>query len=238
LYNLSENKKEVIKREIKNLFHSLSFLNEIIDKDNEENNEDIFFTLFKNIENSIISLEDILELDLNLKKEHQDRILQLRNANIKIRDLENKIKELSRNQISPDYVSDVISDIQEVLKKKFKSFGLDGLIRFNIKTPYQVEISYLPMYYQPSTTYSKTPINDKENYKKYIKNLENEGFSFNENDLLLNEKNIELVENKIEKILNNVRFLEIKNYNDRDLSIIKEFKLNISLEDLINSLKY
>jgi hypothetical protein len=233
---LTSDNKTFLNKDITNTIHSLHYLLDLVNK--EEITNTMAKTLISSFEYSIYDLNEVLQLESLINEEKDQRLLDIRTANQKIRSLENKLSKLSSNNISPEYVSDVIKNIRDTLTDKLRKKdgnGISGIININIKSEYQVEIEYVPMFTY-SSSFSKTPETDKKNFNIWIDKLKKEGFEFSKTDnmyLELTDNNIQLLEKKIEEVLPTMRFTKLKNWNRKESSVINSISFNISLSDLI-----
>ena len=232
---ISEDTKTYLKKEIKNSIHTLHYLSELLSSDKLE--DDMCDTLLANIENSLYDFNDILKRksSLNIKK---DKIYkEIKARNIEIRDLKQKISNLSVQKMDNQYFQNVVEHIYDFLYTGYRN-KINCIVDFNIKNRYIIDIKLTPMISSYSHSFSKTPDTDKKEHLIKVENLRKIGFELNDNlDLCLTDNNIELLQNTIKSILPNARIKEIKNWTYKEENIIRSISFSSSLEDLINEIQ-
>lgn len=232
---LNEDEKENLIKKLNNVFGALSFLKEMVTKN--ELTEDTKTTLLSLItfnKNDIDILLDKNKDDLEREREKENK---LRIANFKIRELENKIKDLSLGKYNEDILTNIISKLNDIVYKKWNDpeIGFSGLVNMEINENV-IYFTFKPMFNFFGSSDSKTPVTDKENHLKWINNLKEKGIVFSQkgNDLIFNDFNLKYFEEIVKKIIPNCKIENIENIVFNNEFLIKNIKVRIYFKDLIN----
>lgn len=234
---ITKDNKTLVLKNLKELIHTSSYLMEIVEKEQFE--DGMKSTLLSLLEYKLKDINKYLDRESDLNKDMEERTVHLRKANNKIRELEDKISTMSLEKIKPYMIDSSINKTIDSISKKWRDpeIGLGGLVKVNIHQ-YYVEIRFVPMLTSFSSSFSETPETDKLNYEKWMKSLKEEGFTFSQksnSDLLVTDKNIELLKNKIRSIIPTISFTEIKNINFNNEFMIRDIAGTLSLEELMNA---
>ena len=235
---LNEDNKKVLLSKLSELIHVTSFLKELLTKN--ELTEDMKKTLLSNMSFNKEDVDVILDKEKDDLQNIKNKENHLRNANLKIRELEIKIGELSLGNYNEEMFSDIILKLEKTVYNKWNNpeTGFCGLVKLEIKENI-IYFNFRPMFNFLTSSSSKTPVTDKENHLKWLKDLKEKGliFSDKEKDLIFNEFNLNYLENMVKNIVPNSTIESVDNIVYNNEFLIKGIKVKLYFKDLINVFK-
>lgn len=241
IVDIPEEKQQQLLKEIKNLSYYLNFFKEMIETNTLNN--DLKDTMLNLLDKNVFDYNKILNRTPKYLEENRkcsSRLVFLEQENKKIK---KELKKVIPENIDSNYIITVINQITNALENKLKNKqdGIGGIVSMNIKSEKKVNIVFSPMFDfdDNSTPNLKEKENLRKKHKIWIANLMNCGFEFGKQDvyrLMLTDKNISLLKEKILEVLPNAKFVDMRTWCYTE-KIIKSISLEISLEDLINDTK-
>lgn len=236
LVNLTEDSKTVALKKIKDILGAYSFLFDMIK--NDSLTEDIRETLLSNVSFNKQEIDMILDKNKDEIKSKMIRENHLRIANERIRELEEKISTDNLKSFDTTMLSDVVRKLSHDINNLWndKDKGLGGITELNIKE-YYAYIRFKPSLSLFSSSFSDTPITDRENKLKWLKSLEEKGLIIKNNYLVFNDFNLEFLENKIKELIPNIKIHSIENNNFDNIFSIKSITGEILFKDLLDVFK-
>lgn len=232
---LNEDNKNLLIKKLNDILGATSFLKDMITKN--ELTEDMKKTLLSNITFNKNDVDIILDKDKDDLERTKERENHLRQANLKIRDLEDKIKDLSLGKYDEDILPNILSKLNDIVYKKWNNpeTGFCGLVNMEINENV-IYFTFRPMFTFLTSSSSKTPVTDKENHLKWIDSLKEKGiiFSTKEKDLIFNDFNLNYFEKIVKNIIPGCTIENVDNIVFNNEFLIKNMKVKLYFKDLIN----
>ncbi|WP_019156919.1 hypothetical protein [Robertmurraya massiliosenegalensis] len=209
----SEDEKAVLLKALKDIHFANGQLHEWVKK--ESLTEEMAKTLPSLIENYFSEAAKVLNYKSHLLEEKEERYVEIRRANQRIRELEEKLGS-SR---TIDGLGEQLEFLRDKVSKWWNTEGFNHVSEERF-TPYgnlRLEFCFMLDHYG---MYSKTPVSDKRNREEHIQHLRDMGFDFADFEKSRSEK-LDLIDNQnnrtlLTKMLKN-RFpsLEIHKWDNR-----------------------
>ena len=191
---LTPDENSVLNTKLNEICHLSSFLIELLSK--EELTYDFKGVSIGLLEAYLKEVQTILNYEEDLDKNKELKQNLLREANIKIRDLESTIANNLKGQFSFSDIYQLLEKTQNNISQKWGNpeTGLGGLVNIEFNS-YLVHITFTPMLTCYSFGRNETPVSNKAKRKEWIESLrKDKGLVIVEDNLILTERNVEYLE--------------------------------------------
>ncbi|KXY15195.1 hypothetical protein [Bacillus cereus] len=187
---LDADQKAVALKGLKDLFFAAQQMHEWLSKDNLT--EEMKGILISLSESHISDVAKATNYDSNLAKERAERHADIRNANIRIRELEQQMAEMK----PIDGLKEQLAGLTRKVDEWWDELGFNYISEMSFSKWGGLDIKFGFQLGRLSRSFSSTPVSDKEEDEDKIQQLRNKGFIFTEED-----REAHLADNDINKQL-------------------------------------
>lgn len=229
--SLSEDQKSVLLKSTKDLYFAAQQLHQWVEKGGLT--KEMGGILPSLIESHFVDIAKNLDYASHLTKEKEERHAKIRNANQRIRELEEKIG-------SSKPVDGLKEQLQHMRDTVYQWWGQEGFVHLSEDsfTPYGgFRATFSFMLDHRNGRYSDTPETDKRNRGEHIEHLRNLGFLFHDAakdryeklSLLHVPENVTLLQKLLTERFPSAEIHTVRNHADRNSSefIIRDFEATI-----------
>lgn len=214
---INDDKKAFLLESLKDLYSSTAQLHEWIKNDNLP--KDMSKTMAFLIESYFCDIAKELDYKSHLNKEREERFMEIRKANEKIRQLEEKLG--SNKPI--DGLKEQLKHLYEKVSDWWKVEGFNHVSeeKFTPQGGLHIRFCFMLNF---SSILSTTPVSDKQKQDDHVQHLRDMGFEFADREkdkafrkkLLDNEKNRELLICMLQKRFPSLKVHGFENQSSRD----------------------
>ena len=195
---LNEDEKEVVLKTVKEAHFAIQQLYNWLN--GETLTEEMKETLVSLVDYKVSDIGEVLGVDTKSKEKVEEKHAEIRKANLKIRELEEKIGKNNPIEGLKEQLKALSTLVQEWWKKD--GFGYVKNIKFTQYGGFEAELGV--SFHSFSSTFSKTPASDRRTKKEWIQSLKDKGYQLYEKEKSLDielidcPENRELIEDEIE----------------------------------------
>ncbi|ANC20973.1 hypothetical protein WR52_20120 [Bacillus cereus] len=187
---LNADQKAVALKGLKDLFFAAQQMHEWLSKDNLT--EEMKGILISLSESHISDVAKATNYESNLAKERADRHADIRNANMRIHELEQQMAEMK----PIDGLKEQLAGLTRKVDEWWDELGFNYISEMSFSKWGGLDIKFGFQLDRLSRLLSSTPVSDKEEDEDKIQQLRNKGFIFTEED-----REVHLADNDINKQL-------------------------------------
>lgn len=216
--------KEVLLKALKDLHFANAQLHEWVKKDNLS--EDMAKTLPSLIESHFCNIAKHLDYASHLTAEKEKRYEEIRNANLKIQELQ---AELASNK-PIDGLKEQLSGLSDSISNWWRKDGFKYVRNHEYTSNGYCKVEFGFMLDRFTSMFTDTPVADRKKSGDHIQDLKDQGFEFasshnREYELIDNQKNRELLINMLTERFPSINIISFKNWSsstDDGTFIIRE----------------
>ncbi|HDR4908338.1 TPA: hypothetical protein QCR48_004853 [Bacillus cereus] len=210
---LNADQKVVALKGLKDLFFTVQQMHEWLSKDNLT--EEMKGTLISLSECYISDVAKATNYESNLAKEREERHADIRNANIRIRELEQQMA----NMKPIDGLKEQLAGLTRKIDEWWDELGFNYISEMSFSKWGGLDIKFGFQLGRVSMLLSSTPVSDKEDDADKIQQLRDKGFVFTEEDseahLADNDTNKQLLVQLLEERFPSIRITGMETWNGR-----------------------